>query len=151
MSDRSSGSIQGRCYIRQVSYNLNCRPQGPQNTWPPKYATKNQPITCMTKRAKRARKNWKNYEVLGRSAPKIYVCSYVFGKKNIIGRAQGPRLSGGRSGPGPSPGHHNRCRNLLKSSDSYDSSKDICHHFKMYFEFDKAKMSFIMNFNVKYW
>ena len=104
---------------------------------PPKYATKNQPITCMTKRAKRARKNWKNYEVLGRSAPKIYVCSYVFGKKNIIGRAQGPRLSGGRSGPGPSLGHHNRSRNPLKSSDSYYCIKiGICFIiFKCHFQF----------------
>ena len=53
-------------------------------------------------------------------------------------------LSGERIGPCPCPslGHHNRNRNPLKSSDSYDSSEDMHHHFEMCFEFDKAKMSF---------
>ena len=70
-------------------------------------------------------------------------------KKVFLGRAQGPHLSlalwhllglsGGRSGPGP--GHHNRSRNTLKSSDSYHSSQDVYHHFEMYFKIDKAKMS----------
>ena len=57
-------------------------------------------------------------------------------KKYIIGR-QGPRLSGERSGPGPSLGHHNRSRNPLKSSDSYYCIKiGLCFIiFKCHFQF----------------
>ena len=48
-----------------------------------------------------------------------------FWKKNIIGRAQGPRLSGGRSGPGPNLGHHNRTiRFILLYQD-----RPMFHHF----------------------